>query len=158
MPHGLKGKAVSASLSFCFCHSYLARPLVLSLYREFYQLSCSYLVLSMGIGGSMAQAQPNPQVNAMCANIAAQLYPLGIQAMPNVQAEHEEIQKITTTLGDLNHGVKRNDFRFLGSAQRFRVLCKNAVLFVRCKVLISGPGLGAVQDPVFSPDFKHWIF
>ena len=93
----------------------------------------------------------------MCANIAAQLYPLGIQAMPNVQVAHEEIQKITTTLGDLNHGVKRNDFRFPGSAQRFRVLCKMAVLFVRCKVLISGLGLGAVQDPVFLPDFKHWI-
>ena len=106
----------------------------------------------------MAQAQPNPQVNAMCANIAAQLYPLGIQAMPNVQAAHEEIQKITTTLGDLNHGVKRNDFGFPGSAQRFRVLCKMAVLFVRRKVLISGLGLSAVQDPVFPPDFKHWIF
>ena len=90
----------------------------------------------------MAQAQPNPQVNAMCANIAAQLYLLGIQVMPNVQAAHEEIQKITTTLGDLNHGVKRNDFRFPGSAQRFRVLCKMAVLFVRHKVLISGLGLG----------------
>ena len=51
----------------------------------------------------MAQAQPNPQVNAMCANIAGQLHPLGIQVMPNVQAAHEEIQKITTTLGDLNH-------------------------------------------------------
>ena len=56
----------------------------------------------------MAQAQPNPQVNAMCANIAAQLYPLGIQA----------IQRIITTLGDLNHGVKRNNFGFPGSAQR----------------------------------------
>ena len=106
----------------------------------------------------MAQAQPNPQVNAMCANIAAQLYPLGIQVMPNVQVAHEEIQKITTTLGDLNHGVKRNDFGFPGSAQRFRVLCKMAVLFVRRKVLISGLGLSAVQDPVFLPDFKHWIF
>ena len=106
----------------------------------------------------MAQAQPNPQVYAMCANIAAQLYPLGIQAMPNVHPEHEEIQKITTTLGDLNHGVKRNNFRFPGSAQRFRVLCKMAVLFVRRKVLISGLDLGVVQDPVFLPDFKHWIF
>ena len=67
----------------------------------------------------MAQAQPNPQVNAMCANIAARLYPLGIQMMPNVQAAHEEIQQITTTLGDLNHGVKRNDFGFPGPAQRF---------------------------------------
>ena len=73
----------------------------------------------MGIGGSMAQAQPNPQVNAMCTNITAKLYPLGIQMMPNVQAAHEEIQQITTTLGDLNHGVKRNGFRFPGSAQRF---------------------------------------
>ena len=106
----------------------------------------------------MAQAQPNPQANAMCANTAAQMYPLGIQAMPNVQVAHEEIQQITTTLGDLNHGVKRNDFRFPGSAQRFRVLCKMAVLFVRRKVLISGLGLSAVQDPVFPPDFKHWIF
>ena len=112
----------------------------------------------MGIRGSMAQAQPNPLVNAMFANIAAQLYPLGIQVMPNVQVAHEEIQKITSTLGDLNHGVKRNDFRFPGSAQRFRVLCKMAVLFVRCKVLISGLGLGVVQDPVFLPDFKYWIF
>ena len=112
----------------------------------------------MGIIGSMAQAQPNPQVNAMCANIAARLYPLGIQTMPNVQAAHEEIQKITTTLGDLNHGVKRNDFRFPESAQSFRVLCRMAVLFVRCKVLISGLGLSAVQDPVFLPDFEHWIF
>ena len=67
----------------------------------------------------MVQAQPNPQVNAMCANIAARMYPLGIQAMPNVQVAHEEIQKITATLGDLNHGVKRNDFGFPGSAQRF---------------------------------------
>ena len=39
----------------------------------------------------------------MCANIAARLYPLGIQTMPNVQAAHEEIQQITTTLGNLNH-------------------------------------------------------
>ena len=112
----------------------------------------------MGIVSSMAQAQPNPQVNAMCANIAARLYPLGIQVMPNVQAAHEKIQQITTTLGDLNHGVKRNDFGFPGSAQRFCVLCKMAVLFVRHKVLISGLGLGAVQDPVFPNDFKHWIF
>ena len=73
----------------------------------------------------MAQAQPNPQVNAMCANIAAKLYPLGIQAMPNVQVAHEEIQKITNTLGELNHGVKRNDFGFPGSAQRFRILVQN---------------------------------
>ena len=106
----------------------------------------------------MAQAQPNPQVKAMCANIAARMYPLGIQLMPNVQAAHEEIQKITTTLGDLNNGVKRNDFSFPGSNQRFRVLCKIAVLVVRRKVLVSGLGLGAVQDPVFLPDFKHWIF
>ena len=77
------------------------------------------MVFSTGIIGSMAQAQPNPQVNAMCANIAARLYPLGIQTMPNVQAAHEEIQQITTTLGNLNHGVKRNDFGFPGSAQRF---------------------------------------
>ena len=94
----------------------------------------------------------------MCANIAAQLYPLGIQAMPNMQAAHEEIQKITTNLGDLNHGVKRNNFGFPGSAQRFRILCKMAVLFVMRKVLISGLGLSVVQDPVFPPDFKHWIF
>ena len=73
----------------------------------------------MGIIGSMDQAQPNPQVNDMCANIAARMYPLGIQLMPNVQAAHEEIQKIMTTLGDLNHGVKRNDFGFPGSDQRF---------------------------------------
>ena len=54
----------------------------------------------------MAQAQPNPQVNAMCANIAAQIVSLrDSDAMPNVQAAHEEIQKITTTLGDLNHVV-----------------------------------------------------
>ena len=106
----------------------------------------------------MAQAQPNPQVNAMCANIAARLYPLGIQAMANVQAAHDEIKQITTTLGELNHGVKRNDFGFPGSAQRFCVLCKMAVLFVKHKVLISGLGLGEVQDPVFPPDFKHWIF
>ena len=79
----------------------------------------------MGIVGSMAQAQPNPQVHSMCANIAAKLYPLGIQTMPNVQAAHEEIQQITTTLGDVNHGVKRNDFRFPGSAQRFRVLVQD---------------------------------
>ena len=71
----------------------------------------------MGIVSSMAQAQPNPQGNAVCANIAASLYPLGIQTMPNVQVAHEEIQQITTTLGDLNHGVKRNDFRFHGSAR-----------------------------------------
>ena len=44
----------------------------------------------------MAQAQPNPQVNAMCANIAAKLYPLGIQVMPNVQVAHEEISKLPT--------------------------------------------------------------
>ena len=112
----------------------------------------------MGIVRCMAQAQPNPQVNAMCANIAAKLYPLEIQVMPNVQAAHEEIQQITTTLGELNHGVKRNDFGFPGSAQRFRVLCKMAVLFIRHKVLISGLGQGAAQDPVFPPDFKHWIF
>ena len=67
----------------------------------------------------------------MCANIAAKLYPLGIQTMPNVQVAHQEIQQIMTTLGDLNHGVKRNDFGFPGSVQRFRVLCKMAVLFVR---------------------------
>ena len=48
------------------------------------------LVISAGILGSMAQAQPNPQVNAMCANIAARMYPLGIQSMPNVQVAHEE--------------------------------------------------------------------
>ena len=112
----------------------------------------------MGIISSMAQAQPNPQVNAMCANIATKMYPLGIQAMRNVQVAHEEIQQITNTLGELNHGVKRNDFGFPGSAQRFRILCKMAVLFVRRKVLISGLGLGVVQDPVFPPDFKHWIF
>ena len=99
----------------------------------------------------MAQAQPNPQVTA-------RLYPLGIQTMPNVQAAHEEIQQITTTLGDLNHGVKRNNFSFPGSAQKFRVLCKMAVLVVRHKVLVLGLGLGVVQDPVFPPDFKHWIF
>ena len=57
----------------------------------------------MGIISSMAQAQPNPQVNTMCANVAAKLYPLGIQAMPNVQVAHEEIKQITTTLGELNH-------------------------------------------------------
>ena len=112
----------------------------------------------MGIISSMAQAQPNPQVNAMCANIAVKLYPLGIQVMPNVQLAHEEVQQITNTLGELNHGVKRNDFGFPGSAQRFCILYKMAVLFVRRKVLISGLGLGAVQDPVFPPDFKHWIF
>ena len=106
----------------------------------------------------MAQAEPNPQVNTMHTNIAAKLYPLGIQTLPNVQVAHEEIKQITNSLGELNHGVKRNDFRFPGSAQRFRVLCKMAVLFVRCKVLISGLGLGAVQDPVFPPDFKLWIF
>ena len=106
----------------------------------------------------MAQAQPSPQVNAMCANIAARMYPLGIQSMPNVQAAHEEIQKITTTLGDLNHGVKKNNFGFPGSHQRFQVLCKIAVLIVRCKVLVSELGLSAVQDLVFPPDFKHWIF
>ena len=55
----------------------------------------------------------------MCANIAARMYPLGIQSMPNVQVAHEEIQKIMTTLEELNHGVKRNDFDFPGSAQRF---------------------------------------
>ena len=85
----------------------------------------------MGVISSIAQAQPNPQVNAMCANIAAKLYPLGIQMMPNVQVAHEEIKQITNTLGELNHGVKRNDFRFPGSAQRFRTLYKMAVLFVR---------------------------
>ena len=106
----------------------------------------------------MAQAQPNPQVNAMCGNIAAKLYPLGIQTMAYVQAAHEEIHQITDTLGELNHGVKRNDFRFPRSARRFHILCKMAVLFVRRKVLISGLGLGVVQDPVFPPDFKHWIF
>ena len=77
--------------------------------------------------------------------------------MPNVLTAHEEIQKITTTLGDLNHGVKRNDFGYIGSNQRFRVLCRMPVLVVRCKVLVSRLGLGAVQDPVFPPDFKHWI-
>ena len=77
--------------------------------------------------------------------------------MPNVQAAHEEIQKITTTVGDLNHGVKRNDFGYIGSNQRFQVLSRMAVLVVRPKVLVSGLGLGAVQDPVFPPDFKHWI-
>ena len=134
--------------------------MVLFLYRDFYHSSCSYLVFPVGIVSSMVQAQPNPQVNAMCArsNIAARLHPLGIQVMPNVQVAHEEIKQITTTLGELNHGVKRNDFRFPGSAQRFHVLCKMALLFVRCKVLTSGLGLGAVQDPVFLPDFKHWIF
>ena len=72
----------------------------------------------------MAQAHPQtPQVIAMCATLAAKLYPLGIQMMPNVQAAHEESQKITSTLGDLNHGVKRNDFGYIGSNQRFRVLC-----------------------------------
>ena len=106
----------------------------------------------------MAHAQPpNPQVNAMYMAITARLYPLGIQVMPNVLTAHEEIQKITTTLGDLNHGVKRNDFGNIGSNQRFRVLCGMPVLVVRCKVLVSGLGLGAVQDPVFPPDFKHWI-
>ena len=111
----------------------------------------------MGIISSMAHTQPNPQVNAMCANIAASLYPLGIQMLPNMQAAHEEIQQITATLGELNHGVKRNDFGFPGSNRRFCVLCRMAVLFVRHKVLISGLGLGAVQDPVFPPDFKHSI-
>ena len=76
----------------------------------------------MGIIGSMVQAQPNPQVNAMCANIAARLYPLGVQTMPNVQVAHEEIQQIT---GDLNHGVKRNNSGFPGSAQRFRIFLQN---------------------------------
>ena len=93
----------------------------------------------------------------MCTAIAARLYPFGIQAMPNVQVAHEEIQKITTTLGDLNHGVKRNDLRYIGFNQRFRVLCRMVVLVVRRKVLFSRLGLGAVQDPVFPPDFKHWI-
>ena len=93
----------------------------------------------------------------MCTAIAAKLYPLGIQAMPNVQAAHEEIQKITTTLGDLNHGVRRNNFGYVGSNQRFRVLCRMVVLVVRRKVLVFGLGIGAVQDPVFPPDFKHWI-
>ena len=73
----------------------------------------------------MAQAQPNPQVNAMCATIAAKLYPLGINAMPNVQAAHEEVKQITNTLGELNHGVKRNDFGFPGSAQRFHIFMQN---------------------------------
>ena len=77
--------------------------------------------------------------------------------MPNVQAAHEEIQKITSTLGDLNHGARRNDFGYIGSNQRFRVLCKMAVLGVRCKVLVSGLGLSSVQDLVFPPDFKHWV-
>ena len=77
--------------------------------------------------------------------------------MPNVQVAHEEIQKITNTLGELNHGVKRNDFGYIESNQRFKVLCKMAVLVVRHKVLVSGLGLGAVQDLVFPPDFKHWI-
>ena len=112
----------------------------------------------MGIISSMAHAQPNPQVNAMCASIAASLYPLGIQVMPSVQVAHEAIQQITNTLGELNHGVKRNDFGFPGSNRRFCVLCRMAVLFIRRKVLISGLGLGAVQDLVFPPDFKHWIF
>ena len=58
----------------------------------------------------------------MCANIAAKLYPLGIQTMPNVQVAHEEIHQITDTLGELNHGVKRNDFKFPRSARRFRIL------------------------------------
>ena len=112
----------------------------------------------MGIIVSKAQAQPqNPQVNTMCATIAARLYPLGIQTIPNVQVAHEEIQKITSTLGDLSHGVKRNDFRYIGSNQRFRVLCTMAVLVLRRKVLVSGLGLGAAQDQVFPPDFKHWI-
>ena len=106
----------------------------------------------------MAQAKPNPQINAMHAKIAAKLYPLRIQMMPNMQAAHEEIQQITTTLGGLKHGVKRNNLEFPGSAQRFRVLCKMALLFVRHKVMISGLGLSAVQDPMFPPDFKHQIF
>ena len=109
---------------------------------------------------SMGQAQPqNPQVNIMCTAIAARLYPLGIQMMPSVQAAHEEIQKITSPLGDLNHGVKRNDFGYIGSNQRFRVLCRMAVLVIRFKVLVwFGLVLvSAVQDPVFLPDLKHWI-
>ena len=106
----------------------------------------------------MAQAQPqNPQVTAMCMAITARLYPLGIDTMPNVQAAHEEIQKITSTLGDPNHGVKRNDYGYIGSNQRFRVLCRMALLVVKRKVLVSGLGLSAVQDLVFPPDFKHWI-
>ena len=106
----------------------------------------------------MTQAQPpNPQVNAMCSTIVAKMYRLGIRTMPNVQAAHEEIQKLTTSLGDLNHGVRRNDFGYIGSNQRFPVLCKMAVLVVRHKVLVSGLGLGTVQDPVFLPDLKYWI-
>ena len=77
--------------------------------------------------------------------------------MPNVQVAHEEIQKIMSTLGDLNHGVRRNDFSYIGSNQRFQVLCKMAVLVVRCKVLVSGLGLSGVQDLVSPHDFKHWI-
>ena len=114
----------------------------------------------MGIVIIMAQAPPlNPQVrsNAMCNNLVAKMYPLGIRIMPNVQAAHEEIQKIMTTLGNLNHGVRRTDFGYIGSNKRFRVLCRMDVLVVRCKVLVSDLGLGAVQDPVFLPDFKHWI-
>ena len=121
-------------------------------------ISALLFVSSVGIVSGMAQAQPNPQVNAMCANIAAKLYPLGINAVPNVQVAYEEVYQITNILGELNHGVKRNDFGFPGSAQGFCILCKMAVLFVRRKVLIARLGLGAVQDPVFPPDFKHWIF
>ena len=124
----------------------------------FYLLICPHYIISEGIAASIAQAQPqNPQVAAMCTAIAARLYPLGIQAMPSVQAAHEEIQKITSILGDLNHGVYRNDFGYPGSDQRFQALCKMVVLVVRRKVLVLGLGLGAVQDLVFPPDFKHWI-
>ena len=112
----------------------------------------------MGIALGIVQAQPpKPQVNATCALITARIYPLGIQTMPNVQAAQEEIQKVMNTLGDLNHGVKRNDFSYIMSNHRFRVLCKMAVLAVKCKVLVSGLGIAAVQDLVFPPDFKHWI-
>ena len=94
----------------------LSRTLQLSLCTETYHFSLLLFDISVGVVSSMAQAQPNPQVNAMYANIAAKLYPLGIQSMPIVQAVHEEIQQITNTLGELNHGVKRNDFGFPGSA------------------------------------------
>ena len=48
----------------------------------------------------MAQAQgQNPQIQATCVAMAAQMYPLGIQAMLNVQAVHEEIAKLPAPWG-----------------------------------------------------------
>ena len=112
----------------------------------------------MGIVGSMAHAKTKPSGYCHVQQHFCQIISFRDSNDAQCAAAHAEIQQITTTLGDLNHGVKRNDFRFPGSAQRFRVLCKMAVLVVRHKVLVSGLGLGPVQDPVFPPDFKHWIF